>query len=149
MSAHRLLAKLRREGAFLVPDGKRLRIDAPEGLLTKPLLDRLARLKPEILEQLRLEREAVAALSLEELSRAGLIIRVYSTVLGREVLFVSDNVPDEIVERQALPVYRTDELRKLAILRPAPHSLRRLHEVKEVFRGTIEAIEDRSTVEIE
>ena len=149
MSAHRLIAKLRREGAFLVPDGDRLRIDAPEGLLTEPLLEMLTRLKPEILDQLRLEREAVAALSLEELSRAGLIIRVYSTVLGREVLFVSDNVPDEIVEQQALPVYRADELRKLAILRPEPHSLRRLHEVKEVFRGTIEAVEDRSTIEIE
>ena len=48
---------------------------------------------------------------------------------------------------QDLPIYRAHELKKLAVLRPAPHHLRRIHEVKEVFKGTIAAVEDRAEVE--
>ena len=116
-------------------------------MLTQPLRQKLTQHKAEILEHLHQEHEAIAALSLDELAQAGLVIRIHSTVLGTDVLFVSDNVPDEVIQAQDLPVYRAHELEKLASLRPAPHDLRRIHEVKEVFKGTIAAVEDRMGVE--
>ncbi len=89
------------------------------------------------------QHHTATPLSLDQLAKAGLIVRVHSTVLGGDVLFVSDNVPEAIVQRQELPVYRAHELRKLAVLQPEPRALRRLHEVKRVFKGTIAAVEDR------
>ena len=143
MTALDLLRQLRRQGAVLILDGDRLRIEAPTGLITEDMRQQLADHKAEIVAELRRQHDAVAALSLDQLARAGLIVRVHSTVLGGDVLFVSDNVPEAIVQRQELPVYRAHELRTLAVLKPQPRGLRRLHEVKRVFKGTIAAVEDR------
>lgn len=147
MTTRDLVESLRQQGVVLIPDGDRLRIDAPTGVLTQPLRQKLTQHKAEILEHLHEEHNAIAALSLDELAQAGLVIRVHSTVLENEVLFVSDNVPDEAIHPQGLPIYRAHELEKLAILRPAPRDLRRIHEVKEVFKGTIAAVEDWVDVE--
>lgn len=88
---------------------------------------------------------AVAAMTLKEFARAGLKVRVHSQVLGCDVLFVSDNVPDNEIDARGLPVYRAHELRKLALMKPQPHSLRCIHEVKTVFGGTVEAVTDRES----
>ncbi|NJL27405.1 MAG: hypothetical protein HC897_05670 [Thermoanaerobaculia bacterium] len=89
--------------------------------------------------------QQVAAMTLEEFARAGLKLRVHSQVLGCDVLFISDNVPDDEIDARGLPVYRAHELRKLALLKPRPHSLRCIHEVKTVFGGTVEDVTDRES----
>ena len=83
-------------------------------------------------------------MDLETFSRAGLILQVRSEVLGCSVLFVSDDVPEAALAGYGLPVYRVEELRKLALLKPAPHSLRGLHDAKTIFEGTITDVRDRN-----
>ena len=85
----------------------------------------------------------VAAMPLDEFATAGLTVRVWSNVLGCEVLFVSDNVPAAELEGTDLPIYRTDELRKLVLLRPRPRDLRRIHDVKNIFDGVIADVRPR------
>ena len=85
----------------------------------------------------------VAAMTLDEFATAGLVLRVRSTVLGCEVLFVSDDVPEEDLRDRDLPVYRAAELRKLAICCPRPRDLQRLHDVKTIFNGTIADVRPR------
>lgn len=84
--------------------------------------------------------EDAANMTLDEFARAGLTVRIHSRVLGCNVLFVSDNAADGNINAQGPTVYRTHELRKLAVLKPQPHSLRTIHEVKAVFGGVIEEI---------
>lgn len=87
-----------------------------------------------------LELERITSMSLDEFARAGLKVRVHSRVLGCDVLFISDNVADGDIDPKGLTFYRAHELRKLAVLKPQPHSLRTIHEVKAVFGGVIEEI---------
>lgn len=97
--------------------------------------------EPNVSQQLPTPR-VVAAMTLEEFARAGLKVRVHSQVLACDVLFVSDNVSDDEIDARGLPVYRARELKKLALMKPQPHSLRCIHEVKAVFNGTIEETGD-------
>ncbi|NJL26519.1 MAG: hypothetical protein HC897_00920 [Thermoanaerobaculia bacterium] len=97
--------------------------------------------EPDVTQQLPTPK-AVAAMTLDEFARAGLKVRVHSQVLACDVLFVSDNVSDDEIDARGLPVYRAQELKKLALMKPQPHSLRCIHEVKAVFKGTIEEIGD-------
>jgi len=79
----------------------------------------------------------VEEMTLEDFAQAGLIVEVNSAVLGSRVLFVSDNVPDSRLAEAELPIYRAAELRRLAVLKPEPRTLRSLHEVKTIFEGAI------------
>ena len=75
----------------------------------------------------------VPELSLEEFSKARLVVRVKSSVLQEEeVLFASDNAL--VNEEAGLVVYRASELRRL--LSSTPEALRDLHHIKSVFRGS-------------
>ena len=76
-------------------------------------------------------------MSLDQFAQAGLIVKVYSEVLGQDVLFVSDNVSDAALANRTLPIYRADELRKLALFNPSPIALRTVHISKTVFQGRI------------
>ena len=84
--------------------------------------------------------ERVLDMRLDAFAEAGLILGVYSEVLDREVLFVSDNVADEALPNDDRVVYRAHELRKLWVLRPQPAQLRTLHATKAVFGGTIREV---------
>lgn len=124
-------------------------MDAPQGVITYELQQDLKACKPELITLIR-EREAapvegpeIAAMRLSDFARAGLIARVRSNVLGSEVLFVSDNVPETALEGTDLPVYRAAELRKLAILRPPPRTLQVVHDVKTIFNGVITDVRER------
>ncbi|MDY7091578.1 MAG: hypothetical protein SX243_01255 [Acidobacteriota bacterium] len=64
-------------------------------------------------------------------------MRVRSSILGQDVLFVSDNVPEAAIAHRGLTVYRARELRKLAILGPSPRSLKTIHDAKTIFDGVI------------
>ena len=55
-------------------------------------------------------------------------------MLGEQIIFASDNAAVDPGELR--PVYRAHELRVLLGLRD-PGELRRIHELKKTFRGTI------------
>ncbi len=87
--------------------------------------------------------EEVALMRLGEFAEAGLVVKVSSSILGADVLFVSDNVPDSEIDGQGLTMYRAKELRKLVQIRPDPKELRKLQEIKRIFGGTILEVEEQ------
>ena len=87
--------------------------------------------------------ERVAAMKLSDFARAGLIVEVWSEVVGADILFVSDNVHRSKLKGRSEVVYRARELKKLARLPPDPPHLRTVHMVKEIFGGTIQSVEGR------
>jgi hypothetical protein len=140
-------------GITIEGDERRLRL-RPRSKVNPELLCRLRQHKPEILALLGRRRtvarslpggavaaqrslidEGVCQMPLEEFAQAGLVVTVYSEVLGETVLFASDNAVVDPSERRA--VYRAAELREVLDLPPA--GLRRVHEVKKIFGGTVEA----------
>lgn len=149
MDAHHLLAEVQARGVFLDADGDRLRF-SPPGSLPEDLREELRAHRGEVLELLR-NRPTVAnalpgkvqpthwpvtdaellALPLDDFARAGLVVRVWSSVLGERVIFASDNA--RIDPGEGLPVYRAAELRELLGL--GPEELRQVHRVKGIFGG--------------
>ena len=74
----------------------------------------------------------VAEMTLEDFSRAGLVVRVTSALLGEDVLLVSDNVLD-VDERGDLVVYRAEEIRRLVAF--PPDCAKTIHGIKKAFPG--------------
>lgn len=154
MNAELLWADLVQRDISLRLDGEQLVVDAPRGVLTEELRRTLSEHKPGLVELIRhrapapdgalppqpTQPEHIAEMTLEEFSKAGLIVHVRSARLGCKVLFVSDNLSEAALSDVGLPIYRAGELRKLAVLRPQPHSLKTIHEVKTIFKGTIEEV---------
>jgi TubC N-terminal docking domain len=154
--AEDVLAELRRRGVQVEARGDVLHVEAPRGMLSPELVQSLRQLKPELLRLLRrvapvpgtvgealggvaevqpsLLVAEVCAMPLEEFARAGLVVEVWSRVLGEAVVFASDNA--RLDPGELRPVYRAHELRVLLGL-SAPGELRRIHEVKRMFRGTV------------
>jgi hypothetical protein len=151
--AEDVLAELRRRGVQVEARGDVLHVEAPRGLLSPELVESLRRLKPELLRlvalapgtvgealggvsevQPSLMVAEVCAMPLEEFALAGLVVEVWSRVLGEAVVFASDNARLDPGERR--PVYQARELRVLLGL-AAPAELRRIHDVKRMFRGTV------------
>ena len=92
---------------------------------------------PSVRSSVDLDHAQVESMDLATFAEAGLIVFVRSGVLDREVIFVSDDVPDAALAGNSRPAFRASELRKLAILRPAPSTLQVIHEVKAIFNGVI------------
>lgn len=107
--------------------------------LTSPVVaDPLGGVAPAIPPEPAADTSALVAeactMRLDDFARAGLVMTVWSEVLGERVIFASD---DAIVDPGELrPVYRAHELRALLGLRDL-RELRRIHEAKKTFRGTI------------
>ena len=87
--------------------------------------------------ELSAAHDSIAQMDLEEFANAGLVVRVHSSILHCDVLFVSDNVDESTIDAVGLPIYRAAELRRLAVLGPEPRTLRAIHDVKTVFDGTV------------
>lgn len=148
MGAESVLAELRSCGVELRVAGDRLRF-RPAEAVSPELLDKLRTYKPEVLRLLRpavadalggvhearpsLLTAEVCVMPLDDFAGAGLVVEVWSERLGEVVLFASDNTAIDPGERRCL--YRASELRET--LRFDAASLRRVHEVKRLFRGTI------------
>ncbi len=159
MNPQELLADLERLGVAYSVEGQHLRLEAPRGAISDEMRQALKEHKPQIVELLCQRQRApatgghcgepskagrVAEMTLEAFAEAGLILKVRSEVLGCSVLFVSDDVPEAAIAGYDIPIYRAAELRKLALLNPAPHSLRGLHDAKTIFEGTITDVRDRN-----
>ncbi|HXO41693.1 MAG TPA: hypothetical protein VN999_09605 [Thermoanaerobaculia bacterium] len=152
MDARELLAELAARGIEVRAAGEELEI-RPSEAVPAALMAELRVHKPEVLRCLTLLRPAVAdalggvaesspslladdpcAMGLEEFARAGLVVEVWCEVLGEAVVLASDDACVDPGELRA--VYRARELRVLLGLSNA-RDLRRIHEVKKTFRGTI------------
>ena len=144
MNAQRLLAELQQSGVVLGLRGDRLHVDAPKGVVSEELRKQMLRQKPDLMRLLRTDSgmqesgdARVAAMRLDEFARAGLIVQVRSEVLGTEILFASDDVPESKLKDRPEVVYRAHELKKLARVPPDPQHLRTIQMVREIFGGTI------------
>jgi hypothetical protein len=78
--------------------------------------------------------ETVCEMQLAVFSTARLVVEVWSYLLGEVVVLASDNA--RLDPGELRPVYRSHELLVLLGLNN-PRELRRIHEVKKTFRGTI------------
>jgi len=87
--------------------------------------------------------QQIAAMSLPEFARAGLVARVKSDILDDEVVFASDNVPAESLRGLGSVVYRARELAELAACPPGSDALRIAHEVKRALGGSIQGVRPR------
>lgn len=94
---------------------------------------------------------AVGGLTLAEFAASGQIVRIWSDVLNEEVLFAADNA--RVADTEERVVYRA---RELAVVWGengdiTPDALQRLHEIKKVFDGEVQAGEadEGETNEIE
>jgi hypothetical protein len=157
MDAQALLAELAALGVEMHIDGDSLKI-RPAEAVPPTLRAELRARKPELVKHLMPPAVAdplagvspvpasepaaapsvlvaeVCAMRLDDFARAGLVVTAWSDVLGERVIFASDNA---IVDPGELrPIYRARELRVLLGLRD-PGELRRIHEMKKKFRGTI------------
>jgi hypothetical protein len=154
MMAEELLEELRRCGAQVEARGEMLHVEAPRGAVSPELVQSLRKLKPDLLRLVaplaaRTVGEAlggvsetstplltagVCAMRLEEFARAALVVEMWSPMLDEAVVFASDDARVDPGERRT--VYRARELRVLLGL-ATPRELRRVHEAKRLFRGTI------------
>ena|ERR1700720_3286559 len=154
MDARELLAELAARGIEVRAAGEELEI-RPGGAVPAALLEELRAHKPEVLRCLAPARPAVAvadtlggvveaspslvagdpcAMGLEEFAQAGLVVEVWSEGLGEVVVLASDDACVDPGELRV--VYWARELRALLALKGAAE-LRRIHDVKKTFRGTI------------
>jgi hypothetical protein len=151
MDAPSLLLELERRGVELRAAGDRLQV-RPAEAVPPALMAELRAHRPALLRQLAgtpvvadglggvkearasLLAAEVCTMRLEDFASVGLVVEVWSERLGEEVIFASDNARVDPGELRT--VYRAHELRVLFGLRD-PRELRRIHEVKSTFRGTI------------
>lgn len=68
-------------------------------------------------------------------AQSGEIIRIYSEVLGCEVLLAADNADSAVVAATGLPVYWAREFPHLVGL--TPEGLRHVHDVRTFFDGEL------------
>jgi|SRR5580693_656745 hypothetical protein len=151
MDAPSLLLELERRGVELRAAGDRLQV-RPAEAVPPALMAELRAHRPALLRQLAgvpavadglggvkearasLLAAEVCAMRLDDFAHAGLVAEVWSEILREEIVFASDNALLDPGEER--PVYRSHELWVLFGLTD-PRELRRIHEVKRTFRGTI------------
>ena len=92
-----------------------------------------------------LEVATVAAMLLDEFAHAGLIVQVHVSGWGRDLLFVSDDVPESKINGRPEVVYRAHDLKKLARIPLDPPHLRNVQMVKEILGGAIEDVMESDT----
>jgi hypothetical protein len=151
--AEEMLEELRRRGVQLEARGDVLHVEAPRGILSPEMVAALRQLKPKLLRLVALALPAVGdalggvapvqpsllaaevcAMPLADFAQASLVIEVWSRVLEEAIVLASDHA--RLDPGELRPVYQARELRVLLGLN-APGELRRVHEVKKLFRGTI------------
>ena len=150
MQGVELVAAVGQAGARLGVDGGRLYVE-PASAVPQSLLSDLRAQKAELLRLLETPAVAdsiggvrspglvtvaeVCAMPLSEFAQAGLVVSLWSDVLGESVVLASDNAILDPGERR--PVYRASEAK--ALLGIGPADLRRVHALKRTFKGTVEA----------
>ena len=85
----------------------------------------------------KLEPDELPNMPLDDFAQAGLVATVWSELLGRDVLFVSDDVPEDAIREMEGTVYRARELRKLQSIELSARHLGTVDAVKRIFGGQI------------
>jgi hypothetical protein len=78
----------------------------------------------------------VANMSLDTFPEANLEVKVESSVLGEVILFVSNDKMAKGLKDKGFVVYTADELKDIVKFNPDTEALKRIHEVKQVFKGS-------------
>ncbi len=146
MTAAQLLDEMGSRGVSVSADGDRLLL-RPRSALTPGLVSELRSRKAELLTLLRsspsvigLDTKSIAAMPLDAFTTVGLIVQVHVSAWGRDVLFVSDDVPESEVTSYPQVIFRAHDLKKLARIPLDPQHLRNIQMVTEIFGGTIENV---------
>lgn len=152
VSAEAVLSELRKRGVEVIATGDRLRF-RPAERVTRELRRQLLENKPELLGILAdpptlletlggveesgpsLIASDVSAMPLSEFAEAGLVLRMRSEALDEAVVLASDNATVDPGELWV--VYRARELAEL--LKLDRSSLKQVHQIKKMFRGTVQA----------
>ncbi|OPZ62262.1 MAG: hypothetical protein BWY86_00477 [Candidatus Aminicenantes bacterium ADurb.Bin508] len=74
----------------------------------------------------------IREMTLEAFSKARLVVRIRSRLLGTEIILASDNAL--LDEEAGSVVYRASELKRL--LSAPPEAVRDIHRMKDLFRGS-------------
>ena len=122
---------LEARGIRLSVDGDRLEVDAPVGVLTPELLQRLREAKDDLMQVLTSSGLEVQLDMLPaRFARSGRCQEVYSRVLGEKILIAADNAELPEVE---LVAYRAAELGCMAS--QSANELRAIHAVRKAIDG--------------
>lgn len=102
-----------------------------------PSLNQLMNHKGEVIKELeKMNIRDIANMPLETFTKANMTVKVASEVLGEDILFVSNDEIAKGLKDEGLVVYTAQELKAIVKLNPDPEALKRIHEVKQVFKGS-------------
>jgi len=82
--------------------------------------------------------ENLPSIKLSDFAKLDCAIKIQSKVLNAEVWLCSDSEMEKQIQNddpEAI-TYTVDEARELIRLRPVPHELRKINDIKAVFRGS-------------
>jgi hypothetical protein len=82
------------------------------------------------------EAERVANMSLASFANKKIVAKVQSSVLGKTVIFASDNAFLKEEDKE-VGVYRASELRLIAVMEPDAETLKAIDRVKSIFNGRV------------
>jgi len=80
----------------------------------------------------------IVNMKLSDLAKRDIALKIHSKVLNAEVWLCSDSEMEKQIQNddpEAI-TYSVDEVRELIRLRPTPHELRKINDIKAVFRGS-------------
>jgi len=81
--------------------------------------------------------EQVTNMKLSELAKRNIAIQIFSKVLDCNIWLCSNiEMANQVTSDDPEAItYSVDEVRELIRLRPSPHELRKINDIKAVFRG--------------
>lgn len=137
MTPQALLDELKQLNVKVSLNGDRLRLEAPAGVLTPDLREKIRQHKTELAALLRKLKEEQAKQLLEEQGW----VAIYSETLGETVIWCRD-------EKVAIPTkwkdavrYTLAELREISRL--DKEGLKRIHEAKKRFKGEVVSLREQ------
>lgn len=130
-----ILNKLHEMGITISMVDNNLRF-VPKDKITPELIEEINKHKTEIAASLK-DAKLLQNMPLETFIKTDLVVRVASNVLGEDILFVSDSEIAEGLKAEGFVIYTADELKAIVKLNPDPETLKVIHEVKNVFLGSV------------
>ena len=86
----------------------------------------------------KLTIENIPSIKLSDFANLDCAIKIHSKVLNAEVWLCSDNEMEKQInnEEPGITTYTVREIMELIKLNPSPHELRKINDIKAVFRGS-------------
>jgi hypothetical protein len=136
MTPQALLDELERLNVKLTLNGDKLQLEAPAGVLTPDLREKIRQHKPELITLLK------KAQRVKQLLRQQGWVVIHSSLLNENVVWCRDETVSIPARLSGLPRYTLAEIKILTSEpEPSPDDLRLLHAAKKAFRGVfVEAV---------